>query len=57
MVEQVGGLADQRLVVLDERGDGHLDGFLAELLGRLDRRLVEQPARMGVFGARRAAAT
>jgi hypothetical protein len=52
MVEQVCGLRDQRVLVLGERGDGHLDGFLAELLGRLDRRLVQQPAGMGVFGPR-----
>ncbi len=50
MVEQIRRLRDQRLLVLGQRGDGHLDRLFAELLGRLDRGVVEQPPRMGVFG-------
>ena len=49
MVEDIGGLGDQRRVVLGDGRDGRLHRLLAKLLGRLDRGAVKQTPRMGVL--------
>ena len=52
MVEQVGGLAGQMLVVLVDGGDHGLDRLLAELLGAMGDAAIDELARIGDVGAR-----
>ena len=51
MVEQVGGLAGQMLVVLVDGGDHGLDRLLAELLGAMGDAAIDELARIGDVGA------
>ena len=42
MEQRVSGFADQRLIILFERGDNGLDRFLAKFLGNLQPTLAEK---------------
>ena len=51
MIKHVGGLADQALSIVADRGDRRLHCLLAELLGALIDAAIEQLAGVGHLGA------